>query len=144
MKLFNFVLLIFFVWGSLPLQNEASAVKIKTILKMAKKLLQSLKRSKRWRFCQKSPEQTSKDLPWKMSWELKITLMQKLGVKLKNALAFLSKLENSWRIEICISIYSKTSWDTASWDTDLDGTLFWKGSKNFEIHCFTLLFTTHN
>ena len=38
MKLFNFVLIIFFVWGALlPLQNEASPVKIKTILKMAKK-----------------------------------------------------------------------------------------------------------
>ena len=38
--------------------------------------------------------------------------------------------------------YSKTSWDTASLDTDLDGTLFWFRFKNFEIHCFTLFLAT--
>ena len=45
MKLFNFVLIIFFVWGALlPLQNEASPVKIKTILEMAKKAPAALKK----------------------------------------------------------------------------------------------------
>ena len=37
-----------------------------------------------------------------------------------------------------IFLYSKTLWDTALLDTDLDGTLFCFGSKNFKIHCFTL------
>ena len=44
MKPFNFVLIIFFVWETLPLQNEASAVKIKTILKMVKKAPAALKK----------------------------------------------------------------------------------------------------
>ena len=42
------------------------------------------------------------------------------------------------------SVYSKTSWDTALLDTDLDGTLFWFRSKNFRIHCFTLFFIAHS
>ena len=31
----------------------------------------------------------------------------------------------------CVYKYSKASWDTASWDTDLAGTRFWNRSKIF-------------
>ena len=41
-------------------------------------------------------------------------------------------------------VYSKTLWDTASLDTDLDGTLFWFRSKNFKIHCFALFSMTYS
>ena len=56
------------------------------------------------------------------------------------------KRDQKWQKKQIITdeSYSKTSWDSVSWYTDLDGTLFWKGSKNFEILCFTLLFTTYN